>query len=89
MSKQSRNRLVGIKVQSLCFFPYRNLHICVCVRVCVCVCVCVCVRACVCVCVCEMIYLLPIVPDLQLDFHMYPLFNLNNNNYVEKRLSLQ
>ena len=81
MSKQSRNRLVGIKVQSLCFFPYRNLHICVCV------CVCVCVR--VCVCVCEMIYLLPIVPDLQLDFHMYPLFNLNNNNYVEKRLSLQ
>ena len=53
------------------------------VRACVRVCVCVCV------CVCEMIYLLPIVPDLLLEFHMYQLFNLNNNNYVEKRLSLQ
>ena len=26
MSEQSRNRLVGIKVQSLCFFPHRNIY---------------------------------------------------------------
>ena len=26
MSEQSRNRLVGMKAQSLCFFPYRNIY---------------------------------------------------------------